>query len=1360
MYLRYVIFANLEWKKLIMDALRKAIIEEVAFEGPRGIHWPKLLERLQTRSKSDTLPVFSTDEIDAIKDELVSNDVIESDNGNDFSLVDDSLRLQLLGVSHLSVVSDNPQSLRILELVAKGRTGGAWSFHLCAALRVDPKQLFHLSNVLVEFRLVERFSNVTVPRNLKSQTSGSSASFFILSRFSRSSDPEVADVVDPSNSTENVCSLILTLLREAGGVMMSKPLRTAVVIEGGFTGKQYRRGRDRLSANRRVEIFQVPKSDDNDLDDDDDEDKSFDYVQAVRLLEAHELLLTPPTPSSQDFVKEEDVPDESGEEILEAEDDEELFKAIRVRNALRSHGSFRSAILAIIAAGGTAGVTTKDISRLTGVGSKEILKAMETLRNCDSVDTAWKNDGKRKYIVYKPRAAGGLTISVDDASTPSSTPQSSGKGYVTDQTMRRSVIAADIVSSRGALSLIDLGRAIEQTEVASGTGIPGVQIDRRTLKKICDISKIPLVEKGEAATSKIIIAFDPTQMDANEAMRRIDRPVGITPKSASSASSSETKPVLISKRLSIPELVARGRLAALAVLGPSATNNSRPKAPSYAVAENYGLIRSRDVFVAKLFHFFLTTTFPSGSSVSLQEMMDEMPLVLLLQVVGCGVVHEFVDQYLTVSGGAGEVLRLKSVPVEVRDHLRQSVPSAANVIATTPLKQLAKILVPLTKLGLVSVVRNSGSVAYKLESSFGDSAEEYWASLYRQCMDSASTGNPLPATLTALPQLMKKNQWKSKIVVPISQRRTLDSLLRKFVSDADSARFTSVSPMVVDGSNPELVRVCASIGMDSGAALKVLKQLYSAAVPANSGSGNVVFASVNQARFSCPRCGQLFFQLASIQRHIEGVHGEAAPQDVAEFTRPEYLAAIQNLRTVRQRSADDKKRRRRRRRRVHVDAETMTAVEVIELTTAHALATSVLGDASLEGKIWALMAQILGTSESVDIVRVKTMMALQQRSSVKLHAGERREAGSGKVEKLASLMVLNKILEADQVMIDSLSRLNAVDMDAVHAVMRAWHASGVLAIERRIKGLPSQNDRTYCLSRFGKISVFGKFSEIEKFLSVILQQLHAGAVDSVDAEIAHDAVLNAVLLEDIGSLFPAFEDELVSPEKDDIDDDEFTGIKRHLELAGAVAIDRVDVSGTPLTPSSSVVSFVHELIRLNQSSLSNVWRPERSAIELNFDLNQDTLAADTLAELQKGTRDINQEMHALGSRDGDVTVARPENCCNLMYIVARASRKFFIEFAPPSILQNLGWQGECPPVKLRTWTAFDGRVKEHILADLLVHCLYLVYAHPGISVHGIVDRLLIVPREEVELLLSPLKGFGLVKDGGKGQLFFSSLRQS
>ena len=128
--------------------------------------------------------------------------------------------------------------------------------------------------------------------------------------------------------------------------------------------------------------------------------------------------------------------------------------------------------------------------------------------------------------------------------------------------------------------------------------------------------------------------------------------------------------------------------------------------------------------------------------------------------------------------------------------------------------------------------------------------------------------------------------------------------------------------------------------------------------------------------------------------------------------------------------------------------------------------------------------------------------------------GERREAGSGKVEKLASLMVLNKFLEADQVMIDSLSRLHGVDMDAVHAVMRAWHASGVLAIERRMKGLPSQNDRTYCLSRFGKISVFGKFSEIEKFLSVILQQLHAGAVDSVDAEIAHDAVLNAVLLED------------------------------------------------------------------------------------------------------------------------------------------------------------------------------------------------------------------------------------------------------
>jgi hypothetical protein len=52
-------------------------------------------------------------------------------------------------------------------------------------------------------------------------------------------DPEITDVIDPVHSTENVCSLITSLLREAGGIMIMSALRGAVLSQGGFTIKQW-----------------------------------------------------------------------------------------------------------------------------------------------------------------------------------------------------------------------------------------------------------------------------------------------------------------------------------------------------------------------------------------------------------------------------------------------------------------------------------------------------------------------------------------------------------------------------------------------------------------------------------------------------------------------------------------------------------------------------------------------------------------------------------------------------------------------------------------------------------------------------------------------------------------------------------------------------------------------------------------------------------------------------------------------------------------------------------------------------------------------------------------------------------------
>ena len=1448
-----------------MNRIKELAVEEMALEGARGISWKTLEEMVRLRQEASLLVRTIRPDFELIREELVSEGIISHVRGDVYELSDERLRFRALSISHLPVIYENGQSLRILEMVARGRQRGAWSFAICTALRVDAKQLFHLSNVLVEFGLILRFSSAPIPRHLKSHSSGTNASFFILTRYSSTNmmDPDIADVVDPSHSTENVCSLILALVREAGGLILSKVLRSAVVINGGFTHKQYRRGLARLSSNRRVELVWVPgdgedDQEENDEDEDEEDEEKGDLkisskngLYAIKLVsvlsndlhQAEEKEVDPSPHAVQiseegGLVKEEQ---ESSEEEIVQGGEEDLNNYMRLRNFLRSNFSYKESLVSIIEASGASGVTTREISLLTGVGPKEILKTMENVRANDLVETVWRNDGKKKFIVYKSKK-NDLTINVDDiissvaGSTPPPTTLSSGRGYVTDQTMRRSVLAAEILGSRGALSLIDLGRAIEALELSQGVGIPGAQIDRRTLKKICEISSIPLVEKGESSQTKIIIAYDPAQMTPAEACTRVDRPVGITPKAGSKIKTPPSAPPLLQKnsslyqKISVSELTSKSRLAHLAVFGKSAESSP---VVSFKVAELYGLVRGAEIFKAKQMHHFLLSKFALEPPflASLSDIIAELPLLLYLQCIGCGVAHAFIDEFFSSKNFQDLPIRL--LPQNVVQHLMKCVPAPANVTKTTQNASLAKVLAPLVKLNLIKIVKNGdkADLRYLIErdgviitpsmdsSSEEVSArvafmengeivypaiEEYWSSLLRVCMHwrrSAGTG-VVAKNYLSLPQVFRRQQWRCKVVVTLGQRRELEALLKRFLSEGESPS----RPVVVDGSNEELVKVCARNNMDPITALKALRQLHALFQDGNNGdSSSLVFANVNQARFSCPHCGQLFFQLSSIQRHFQVAHSISAPSDISEFTREEYMHALERARPSSSAVGGQKKRRRRRNNKgvsaavkqeeeVEDDHQrgvsSMDASEGALYMKAFSLARSLLNnggetilvpsDPSLidpSHLVWELTHRIMNDVEgslfTAGAAELTRRACLKKSSSFPPPTTINNSVGvavdnSNKTTTLASCLVLNKLLEADVAYVEIVCKNNGVELSQVTALMVNWHQNGVLAIERQ----HAKHHGGYTLSRSGRVCMFGKHSQVAK-LCLIIENLIASSdflsieeeppcsnqqdISSVVVACMLDRMQPESLFFDISENNILFA-ENVTIEQEDHDEEEndgFTGIKKHLDLSQQLAgtIARVELHQE--LPTTAVVGkiekFLRELIRLSRSRKSHVWRPcpaeetqdefpvANVVISLLPDDKNNPLLNDRLAK----KIDCVYVPAAVGNNNNPLTTVP-----GFVSMVFEISKNFHALFAPLTDFPKI----------IAPWTDIDGDIREQLLADLLLNVLLLVYAFPGISVCAIKPHLVILTGQEIHWLVDIWIQLGLVEGEDDG-LFLKSVTQ-
>ena len=1414
---------------------------------------------MKARDEASFIVQPTVESLESARTALVEDGMISRGRGELWILSDVSIRYRILGIGALPIIYENSQYLRLLELIARGRGGGAWSFNLCSALHVDAKQLFHLTNPLVDFGLVHRKSSVTIPRKYRSglSTGATIGTFFIHSKFASSpTDPEISDLVDSAHSSDSAVSLITKLLRESGGVMTAKTLRRNVVVVGGFLPKQYQRGRQKLQDLGRVETVYISQtldevagdgSDDDDDDDEDDKKEAPGLVQAFKLVDdpsshysqSQDSLLT-----AQDLVKDDPSPPITPEETDEEADttiDQSiglLTQRMEARNLLKANYGFVDSITMIIKASGDDGVTSGEMARITGISSKEISKVLEVLRNDENVHCEWKNEGRKKFIVYKwltsRRDTDAIKLEDEPMLTPSGTPTppltpmsalSGGSGYVTAATVRRGSYVEEILTSRnGAISLIDLGRAIEAKEMAEGIGIPNTSIDRRTLRKICDIAKFPIIEKTEynaqlpSNTTKLMIVYDPKILTAEQAAQRVDRPLGLTPsvpKTETATTPAAPKKIQV---LDIHEIQRKSRLAAIAVFGDSQS----AKVPvSVQVAVIYGYITA-DIYKARILHAFLVSAekFWEGKF-RLQTVIDEFDLLMYLKVLGCGLLNPQIDSAFNDEEHS-DVLTTRIADVEaqypdLRSHLRASVMGGTG----TETSHLSRIILPLVRLGILQVDKAGYSLqrtatieglpsigeTVAVDISTPEGVEEYWRILHRYCsMYSQVSRQSVPEDnmYGRFPGLLKMSHWRSKVLVSLAQRRVLKKFLRSIIS--------ANKPIVVDGSNEQLVKICAESKIEVAVALKALSVLLRV-VGDERVQKKIVFAHVMQARFSCHVCGKIFYQFYSIKAHYQQLHGlDDVPKDTSVYTRQEYLEAVEKLR----KGPIDKNKRRRRRNRnsqgmpsddTWVGFNTIT--EEREWRTALALAKKLGGPNVARDQLWRLVAQIKGIQTVPEMIVQRLTRDSSSTVSVSVapkfvHPNQMSDG----YRTIVNMLVFNKILvESDMMLVQQILSHNQYDLGTVMDHMRSMRNDGILIMDR--------SSKSYGPSRQLKVKIFGKYSEIDSFLQMMNLETDSQCIEGEDEiqGVANSTFFKSELYFDIGSAETIEDDgegDGMGEEEEAETDTTFentsrhagshTGIQKHLSLSrDAIGgeINRIEISQKSVDHVESIKRKIFLRHLMKNFDRSYIWRPNkkssenvcedvglsaefrepRDLVELTQSLGFSTITRDVLIEGLRDLKKASDETLLCLEILQLVTISRSGKAVSIddknsdivwfpwvgreqtefgKFLSSLDLRWFSYYYCSWGLEDGLGGIRQSflaetkPRMRIASFTNSEGIVNEQLILDLFANILHLIYSTPGLSVEVVVERTGgILALAECDLILSSLHKLGLVYQENK-----------
>jgi hypothetical protein len=343
-------------------------------------------------------------------------------------------------------------------------------------------------------------------------------------------------------------------------------------------------------------------------------------------------------------------------------------------------------------------------------------------------------------------------------------------------------------------------------------------------------------------------------------------------------------------------------------------------------------------------------------------------------------------------------------------------------------------------------------------------------------------------------------------------------------------------------------------------------------------------------------------------------------------------------------------------------------------------------------------------------------------------------------------------------------------------VFQSLHALGLVALDR-------SRTRGYSPSRILKLKLFGKYSEIHRFLKHVDMLLRAEddtwIVVSEESVSAQENALLFDFVKDMNFDIVAIDSVLEQSDPMIDEDEEATttgtaGIRRHLELSIGGSIERVDVSLSARHANPLLAQL------LPKFSTSHIWKP--SAIEterfeipkttyLRFDPSVVDLhdcsevrrlltADDGCIVSNESITNIMESLHLVVVEEGRmyklpsrrVAYVTDRNAniemSDFMHILAAIDHRWFYWYilTDTSVIEKMRTKLGLEPftnhgVRLASFMSVDGIINEQLVADIF----YTIYSVPGLNCRDIKERMAVLPICEVRLILATLEKAKLVE---------------
>lgn len=949
-------------------ALVKAAVEEIAWEGPPGISWGDLVQRLTEHGFEmdsyikEALWTELTCKPPAFVRKKKAHDPKEPQDDKVLDLPDAIRQHYLLLDAHPDL-AENDLSRRALQLVAKARASGCLGESLASSLGVSSRDMFYpleglrTAGLLVGVAAVSQKDKVQdedlgpKKKSAGAQTNAASAAnvhgnLFIFSRFF---DPEHAERAQIQaflqSSSSRLQGQIRSALKLNSSVGFEADLRALVgqvleetsnrAVSRRTVGKVYLRIRNDMVAAGDVECVRAWDS------------RSKRTRDAVCIAGTHceDADMDKPL-----LAITEDAPAEvhsSNQAVLPQHTTFTEVPKATLRVAERSI-SQQAEDLIRCTSKYCNGITGPELAEYLEIRRKHCERITNDLVKRSRATRVFESDGRahlNRY--YDPHSGTKRSLAQLHTEQPSKLTKISHKADRVDLTfIRRKQQVERMLENCGILTP-------QEVKKTAADDLSLGNMDRKTaaklLSEVAASSNVGLVisDKGQIrfAYWKPLHTEETAQKVFDEALKvqeqsrfqKIQKlcPLALTNEAVDSGTVRRTLPQSVAAK----SLSRLGRVQMLTT--PQATFEHK-------ILQHYGF-HVAVVARIRLLHGMLLRKSKLEFNISLtpSKIVEDMDLDIFLQVIGCGTFSQQLEDILL----SGTDLLIRDVPDELRKMLLGRTVTGGTLRSVNTVRRLMRHL---TALGLVTSsgedahgpTQSLAPIVYQLNqivhvptfSAAGDAppaasfdlarpedVEGYWSRLKDEVLkwrghvgakgdkDSSSEDKESKRRATALPgnpmvpEIFNLKNWTSYNWLTPHQRVSLNEFYLQVheESNADAGLDTG---RILTPKSAEVMALSRRILVGPDQIIKHCRHL--AEIHGPHPSGRVEFSSLLAVRFKCHVCGYLCFQRSAITEHYGKVHSGGLPEDESKFTEADFYA--QRLEQARPTFKDGRRRLRKR----------------------------------------------------------------------------------------------------------------------------------------------------------------------------------------------------------------------------------------------------------------------------------------------------------------------------------------------------------------------------------------------------------------------------------------------------------------